>query len=100
MAKAKKKVNWLDKFTSRDKESSSIRLIHTIKIEFTEKLDDIDERVNTAIVMLAKRGCKIVSINSKQVGLQPIYMLYEIIYEPQEELTKEIMNFEKAENNG
>lgn len=82
--------NFLEKYEGKEADSpaATVRLIHTVKFDFSKKLDDVEEKVNLEILNLAKHGCKIVSITSKQVGFQPMYLLYDIIYEPGEQLTK------------
>lgn len=81
----------IDQYKIKDNPSDRIRLIHTLRFNFSKKLNDVETAVNTEIIKLALKGCKIVSVQSKQVGLNPIYLFYEIIYEPGEDYTKKLL---------
>lgn len=81
--------NFLDKYEPQHQDMPvSVRLVHTVKFDFSKKLDDVEEKVNQELLNLARKGCKIVAITSKQVGFQPMYLIYDIVYEPGENLTK------------
>lgn len=84
------KTDWFEAHTQScpDEPCKTVRLVHTIKIDFSKRLENVDEIVNTEALKLAKKGCKIISIQSKQVGFQPVYLFYDITYEPNEETTK------------
>lgn len=100
MATKSKKMDFLDSNYPKDKpdaKATSVRLVKTVKITFTNYLEDVETEVNTEILNLARKGCKIISVHPMQVGFNPMYVLYNIIYEPSQNFFDELLKDDNAE---
>lgn len=65
----------------------SIRKIKVLRFTIKHGLKDVEDEVNNAIDSLAEEGNKIVTITTLVAGSSPVYILYNIIYEPAEDAT-------------
>ncbi len=61
---------------------STIRKVKVLRFTIKHGLKDVEEKVNNAIDILAEAGNKIVTITTVVAGSSPVYILYNIIYEP------------------
>lgn len=89
------KNNFFHPYENIDKPAGKVRLIRTLKFDLSKKLEDVESKVNEEVIALAKNGCTIISIQSKQIGFQPIYLFYDITYEPGSEVCKRLLKNEQ-----
>ena len=73
----------------------STRFLKAVRVTVSD-VDNIENMVNKTIACICNCGGKVIAITSQTFGLSPMYLLYNIVYENDREITPK--EFKKGEN--